>query len=145
MNIYQTARRSAGLTQEKAAELLNISIESVRAYESDKRIPPNIVVNDMVDIYRTPHLALQHLRMDALARRWLPIDAQRLPLRQLVIRLYRQMRAYVRNCRIDDLMDIAEDGIIDEIEWTEFEQIMQELEDMVSTIYSLRLDAEKGD
>ena len=71
-NIYQSARMAAGLTQEKAAELLNISVESIRAYETDKRVPPNQIVSDMTDIYQTPHLALQHLRQDPLARNWLP-------------------------------------------------------------------------
>lgn len=32
MNIYKTARRAAGITQEAAAEQLGISVESVRAY-----------------------------------------------------------------------------------------------------------------
>ena len=31
MNIYKTARRAAGITQEAAAEQLGISVESVRA------------------------------------------------------------------------------------------------------------------
>ena len=33
-NIYQMARLAAGLTQEKAAELLDASVESVKAYET---------------------------------------------------------------------------------------------------------------
>lgn len=33
MNIYKTARRNAGITQEAAAEQLGISVESVRAYQ----------------------------------------------------------------------------------------------------------------
>ena len=36
-NIYKKARRSAGLTQEAAAERLGISVESVRAYETGQR------------------------------------------------------------------------------------------------------------
>ena len=39
MNIYKTARRAAGITQEAAAEQLGISVESVRAYETGLRIP----------------------------------------------------------------------------------------------------------
>lgn len=39
-NIYKTARRAAGMTQEAAAERLGISVESVRAYETGQRIPP---------------------------------------------------------------------------------------------------------
>ena len=43
-NIYKNARRAAGYTQETAAEQLGLSVESVRAYETGQRIPPNDVV-----------------------------------------------------------------------------------------------------
>ena len=46
-NIYKTARRTAGFTQEAATERLGISVESVRAYEIGQRIPPNDIVNAM--------------------------------------------------------------------------------------------------
>ena len=41
-NIYQLSREAAGYTQEKAAELIGISVESLRSYELDKRIPPAV-------------------------------------------------------------------------------------------------------
>ena len=37
-NIYQTARKAAGLTQEAAAERLALSVESLRAYETGDRL-----------------------------------------------------------------------------------------------------------
>lgn len=43
-NIYQIARETSGLTQERAAELFNISVESLRAYETDRRIPQDSTV-----------------------------------------------------------------------------------------------------
>ena len=39
-NIYKIARRAAGYTQESAAEQLDISVDSVRAYETYQRTPP---------------------------------------------------------------------------------------------------------
>ncbi len=39
-NIYKTTRRAAGLTQESAAEWIGVSVESLRAYETGRRIPP---------------------------------------------------------------------------------------------------------
>ena len=64
-NIYQVARETAGYTQDKAAELLDLSVESVRAYENDKTLPnPNTVLK-MVYIYGVHHLSYQHLeKMD---------------------------------------------------------------------------------
>ena len=61
-NIYKTCRKAAGFTQEAAAERLGISVESLRAYESGQRIPPNEVVELMVILYNAQHLAYQHLR-----------------------------------------------------------------------------------
>ena len=43
MNIYQTARKVAGLTQERAAELLGLSPRTLADYEAGLRLPPNDV------------------------------------------------------------------------------------------------------
>lgn len=61
-NIYQKARESAGFTQERAAELIGVSITSIKEYEGDRRKPPDHVVGQMIDIYHSPHLAVQHIR-----------------------------------------------------------------------------------
>lgn len=45
------------MTQEVAAEHLNISVESIRAYETNWR-----VVESMVICYNAQHLAYQHLQ-----------------------------------------------------------------------------------
>lgn len=39
-NIYKTSRICTGLTQEAAAERIGVSVETIRAYESGRRIPP---------------------------------------------------------------------------------------------------------
>ena len=41
-NIYQAAREAAGMTQERAAELIGLSVESIRSYETEKRIPADV-------------------------------------------------------------------------------------------------------
>lgn len=58
----QNLSQGGGFTQEAAAERLGISVESLRAYESGQRIPPNEVVELMVILYNAQHLAYQHLR-----------------------------------------------------------------------------------
>lgn len=50
-NMYQSARESAGLTQESAAELLGISTKSVQCYEAAHTIPPAGMVQKMVLVY----------------------------------------------------------------------------------------------
>lgn len=53
-NIYQTARKAAGLTQEAAAERLAVSDTSIRAYESGERLPGDDIVARMCAVYNTP-------------------------------------------------------------------------------------------
>ena len=55
-NIYKTARRGTGYTQETAAELLSVSVESVRAYENGYRVPPDDIVEQMALCYDPPCL-----------------------------------------------------------------------------------------
>lgn len=55
-NIYQIARECTSLTQEKSSELLDISVDSLRAYEGGKRTPPENIVIDMAKIYNRPYL-----------------------------------------------------------------------------------------
>lgn len=46
-SIYQRAREQSGLTQEKAAELLNIATETIASYECGRRNIPDDIVVDM--------------------------------------------------------------------------------------------------
>ena len=80
-NIYQAARKVAGLTQEKAAEMIAISGRSLADYETGGRIPSNATVELMVMVYNSQLLATQHLRNSAeFARDLLPAEeAMRLP------------------------------------------------------------------
>ena len=48
--IYQIARKTAGLTQEAAAERLALSVESLRAYETGQRIPGNDIAAAMMSV-----------------------------------------------------------------------------------------------
>lgn len=55
-NIYQAARKAAGLTQEAAAERLAVSVESMRAYETGQRLPGDDVVTRMMAVYDAQYL-----------------------------------------------------------------------------------------
>lgn len=63
-NIYKTARLAAGYTQESSAERLGISVESLRAYETDQRTPPSEVVELMVICYNAQHLAYEQWALE---------------------------------------------------------------------------------
>ena len=67
-NIYKRARRRAGYTQEAAAEIINISVESLRAYETDRRVPSGDVVLQMMICYNCHQLPTWHLQATSTMR-----------------------------------------------------------------------------
>jgi transcriptional regulator with XRE-family HTH domain len=140
-NIYQIARESAGMTQEKAAELIYISVESIKAYETDRRLPPNDVVAKMVEVYGSRYLAYQHLKnSNPIARDILPnIEIKDIPA--AILKLQKEVTDFIK-CR-DELIDITYDGIITDEERPRFDVIMKELNDIVDAIASLEYAAEK--
>lgn len=128
-NIYRIARRKAGFTQEKAAELLDLSVESIKAYENDLRIPGNEVVERMMDVYDAPQLGPQHLRSSTtLAEDIIPAFRPGLPFGQAACRLYRLLNDFVITKDHDMmLLQIAEDGMVDDSQLEPYNQIMDEL------------------
>lgn len=124
-NIYKSARRSAGLTQEAAAERLGISVESVRAYETAQRIPPNDVVERMVVCYNTQYLAYQHLHeTNELMARVVPELHQR-PVTETVVALINAINRFSRTNSAERLLEIVEDGQVDEDEMEDVQEIAQ--------------------
>ena len=133
LNIYKNARRAAGFTQESAAEQLGISVESVRAYETGQRVPPNDVVEQMVICYNAQRLAYQHLHeTNVLMARVVPQLEQRSVL-EVAVRIYNRLNRFQRDHGVDRLMAIAEDGVIDNSERPEFDSIMSDLREIVKS------------
>ena len=58
-NIYQAARKEGCLTQEQAAERLEVSETTVKAWEQGARVPDNETVARMAELYGTPWLLLE--------------------------------------------------------------------------------------
>lgn len=135
-NIYQIARESTGLTQEKSSEYLDISVDSLRAYEGGKRIPPDHIVIKMIEVYDTQYLAYQHLKTsDEVGKAYLPnIEIKDLPL--AILKLQKEVNDFLK--LKDEMIDITSDGIIDENEKDRWEIIMKELNDISEAIMSLR-------
>ena len=131
--IYQAARKATGYTQEHAAELLSVSVRSLAEYEAGGRIPPNDVVERMVEIYNAQYLAYQHLKAtNALAARIIPAIEER-SLMELALRIYNRLRRFAKEGSVERLLDIAEDGEIDQTERVEFEAILEDLREIVKS------------
>lgn len=129
-NIYQKARKEAQMTQEQAAEALYISEKTVKAWEQGQRVPDNEAVGRMAELYRTPWLALAHALETAEPLGVLPegITLQGLPSAVLV--LINRATALADGYR--RLMQIAEDGVIDESEQPDFAEISDDIREVIA-------------
>ncbi|EGT4637070.1 helix-turn-helix transcriptional regulator [Clostridioides difficile] len=136
-NIYQISRENTGLTQEKASELLDISVESLRAYENDKRIPPNTVVSKMVSIYNNNLLGYEHVRRTTEAGVMFLPKLEMKSLSSITLKLHKEIKDYLK--KEDDFIDIVEDDVIDAEEEKVWNDVMQELEDIFKSILILKL------
>ena len=138
MNIYKAARRESGYTQEAAAEVIAVSVESIRAYENGYRIPPNDIVERMAQYYHTPHLVYQHLQdTNCLIPQIVPRLQDRSIL-EMAVRMYLRLTQFNQEHSVDRLMAMAEDGQIDDKERPEFESIMDDLRGIIQS--GLELD-----
>lgn len=136
-NIYKQARNQVGITQERAAELLNISVRSLADYENYVRLPPDSVVVQMVDVYNMQLLAVQHLRLSAqLARRVIP-EVPDLCLSQAALTLIDAIYDFADDKLDRQLIEIARDGIISEEERPQFDRIVQKIGAITSAAYAL--------
>lgn len=137
-NICRIARQTAGLTQERFAEALDISVESVRQYETEKIMPSDSVVTRMVEVSGQPVIGYWHLlNKSRVAADILP-DVQECTLEQAVIKLLCRIRKFAEHNNTVRLMDISEDGIIDDSEREDFDRILAELEEIVQAAMQLR-------
>lgn len=142
-NIYKNARQTAGLTQERWAEMLGLSVEAVRQYETDRIMPSDEVVKRMAEISMLPALCYWHLcAKSRLAAELLP-EMEVLPLPQAVVQLLASIRNFEARHRDDNLLDIAADGRVDQLEKRVFEQILGELAVIVRAATQLRFAEEE--
>lgn len=136
-NIYQTARKSAGLTQEAAAERLAVSLTSLRAYEGGERVPAGDVVARMCIVYDTQFLGVQHLQLFGSLLPECVQEARPERLETATIKLVRRIMRFADGHRNDRLLEIAEDGVIDEAERLEFLAITAELNEIIKAALAL--------
>ena len=96
-NIYQAAREAAGMTQERAAELIGLSVESIRSYETEKRIPADETVIKMAEIYGgANYLAYQHLKHKTMLGNAILPDVSEVPLSQAALQMIHEMNDFIQ-------------------------------------------------
>lgn len=136
-NMYQRARKESCLTQEQAAERLEVSETTIKAWEQGTRVPDNETVARMAELYGTPWLALEHLKQAGGTLGVLPeVTVQSLPT--AAITLINRVLDFADRHRDRQLLRIAEDGIIDETERPDFDAICRDLDGIVGAALQVK-------
>lgn len=134
--IYQNVRMAAGLTQERLAERIGKSVETVRAYESGSRDPDPDTVVLMADACNAQYLAYQYLQQTAPGLRLLPeIELKDLPA--AILRVLKEVKDLM-DCQ-SDLIAIGADGKITQDEQARWKEIMLEFADVKKAIIEIEL------
>ena len=141
-NIYKNARRAAGFTQERWAEILGLSVESIRLYETGRCLPSDETAINMADLSGIGLLALWHLKeKSAIANDMLP-ELETVELPQAVIQLLCQLRDF--KASTDELLTIAADGYVSEDERGVFDEILETLDGIIKAAWQVKFTRKGG-
>lgn len=141
-NIYQDARRTAGLTQERWAELLGISVDAVRQYETDRITPSDEVALRMAEAAGQQIVCYWHLlHKSRVAAELLPdLDRRKLPEAVLTLLVTAQK---FENDGMRALTRIASDGKISPEEREEYATALEQLRALIRAAFGIEF-AEEG-
>lgn len=135
--LLKTVREDRGMTQEKAAEMTDVSVDTWYAYEANRRLPPPETVNRICDALEAPWLAMYFLEAHSAALGVLPsVTARALPT--AVLTLLNRVLAFNEKCRIRELVSVAEDGVVDEFERDLYDEIVEELDGIIEAALAVK-------
>ena len=153
-NVYFVARKRAAMYNERlysregAAELLGISVSTLADYElgNTKVVPVDKVVL-MADLYNAPELKTGYCKHECPICSYLPVATEVKGLEGITLRLMKRLDCDELNRIKKELVDITEDGIIDETERPDFDRIIKELlaflDEVAESISELKIVGEK--
>lgn len=142
-NIYQAAREAAGMTQERAAELIGLSVESIRSYELEKRVPADETVIKMAEIYGgANYLAYQHLKHKSMVGNAILPDVLEVPLSQAALQMVNEMNEFIQ-CE-PEIIRITMDGVIDTNEELSWMDIIQKCQRLCKAVLTLQYARKEG-
>lgn len=135
-NIYSKYRRMAGITQEKAAEHLDISVDSLKGYEYDKRIPNNDIAKQMCLIYGDVRLAYEHLVHSSAGE----LILEKLDEKDLCCSVLGLINELNHSDSVQKLMiEISSDGIISNNEREDWLKVENQLRALIKSSYEVLL------
>lgn len=149
-NVYFVARKKAAMYNERlysregAAELLGISVSTLADYElgNTKVVPVDKVVL-MADLYNAPELKTGYCKHECPICSYLPVATEAKDLEGIALRLMKRLDCDELNRIKKELVDITEDGIIDETEKPELKKILAFLDEVAESISELKIVGEK--
>ena len=137
-NIYQLTREERGLTREKAGELMEyISPERIEKIENEKvRILPDDILA-MAVCYKAPHLCNYYCSHDCeIGRKYVhPVEMKELS--QIAVETLNGLHHLDKEK--ERLLEIVEDGKINDYERDDFIRIKNRLDKLALSISSLQL------
>ena len=141
-NIYFSARKTAGLTQERWAELLGLSVDAVGQYERDVILPSDEVVLRMAEAAGQQIVCYWHLlHKSRVAAELLPdLDRRKLPEAVLTLLVTAQK---FENDGMRALTRIAADGKISPEEREEYATALEQLRALIRAAFGIEF-AEEG-
>lgn len=136
--IFKNARNTAGLTQERWAESLGVSVDAVQNYEYGRNFPTEETVLLMADLSGYKILPYQYMSMKSrIGGELLPDLSEAISLPKAVLNLMLALDDLQRSV-IPKLMQMAADGRITEEEIPSFERCMTQLHDLAKNIFEVR-------
>jgi hypothetical protein len=148
-NIWCKARLAAAETNDRlrsregAAELIGISPNMLAKYENDlcKCIPVESVVM-MADVYNEPSLLNYYCTHECMIGKTRIPEYEKKPIEQIALQMLYMMKGMDKTK--DDLLEITEDGVIDDDEKPKLEEILKSLDEITKAAGELRIYAEKN-
>lgn len=136
-NISKACRKDADMTQEEWAEALYVSVDTVKAWETNLRVPSNANVARMVERCGNTFWAYKHLTQTADALGVLE-PMNQTGLQTAAIRVVNCVLDFADRNRDRQLLRIAEDGVISEDERPTYDAIVAEIREILAAGYALR-------
>lgn len=139
-NAIRRARKLAGVTQEKAAEMSGYSVDSIQAWEAGTRRAPVEVLDMLAICYNANWLAGLYLRefSSGSVAESIPACTPGQPLPKTVLALLKRIYEFSDRHSDRRLMAIAADGRITEEERVEFDAILADLEGITRAAADVR-------
>lgn len=137
-NIYQISRENAGLTRDKAEELMEyVSAERIEKIESEKSLPHPDEVLKMAEVYKAPTLCNYFCTHECPIGEKYISEVSMKDLSQITLETLASLNTLEK--AKSRFIEITVDGVISEDELPDFLKIQSEMDKISSTVASLKL------